>query len=299
MLQGKLFDIQHFGVHDGPGIRTLVFFKGCPMKCAWCCNPESQSPENQIRYVDFKCKACFNCVSTCPYQAIIPLTGSVKIDFTLCTGCEAKPCLDACNHGALNLTGYSITSDKLLGIISKDIPFYRNSGGGVTFTGGEPLSQPEFLAEILGECKKAGIHTAIETCGYCSRENLGKIIPLVDLFLFDLKIIDPEKHRHHIGNSNKIILENLAYLAATGKRIIIRFPLIPGITDTDENINDVMLLMKRLGLQEIDLEPYHSLGTPKYAELGIINPLAGILDDSGYPGEKVNEISTRMTRILK
>ncbi|MFA6128352.1 MAG: glycyl-radical enzyme activating protein [Bacteroidales bacterium] len=295
MQEGKLFDIQHFGVHDGPGIRTLVFFKGCPMQCSWCCNPESQSPTEQMRYVAFRCKACFSCVSACPYQAIVPQDNSVLVDFSRCATCMERPCLEACNFGALNLTGYSITTEKLIGIIQKDIAFYRNSGGGVTFTGGEPLYQPVFLKEILGECKKAGIHTAIETCGYSRRTDLEDIVPLVDLFLFDIKIIDPDKHRQHTGRSNKLILDNLTCLASTDKRIILRFPLIPGMTDTAENIGDVILLMNKLGLKDIDLEPYHSLGVAKYDELGIKNPLGSILDDSGYPPVRFNEIQTLFT----
>jgi pyruvate formate lyase activating enzyme len=296
MQEGNIFDVQHFGVHDGPGIRTLVFFKGCPMSCTWCCNPESQSGEPRIRYIDFKCNACFGCLAVCPADAITPGTGTtLNIDFESCINCGPKPCLQVCNHGALTLTGYSISTEKLLGIIQKDMAFYRNSGGGVTFTGGEPMAQPEFLAEILGECKKLGIHTAIETAGYCSLADLEGILPLVDLFLFDIKIVDPDKHRQHTGRSNQLILDNLAFLASTGKTIRLRFPLIPGITDTDENINDVILLMKRLGLKDIDLEPYHNLGVAKYDEMGMNNPLAGVLDDSGYPAKRFTEIQSLFT----
>lgn len=290
MPDGRIFDIQHFGVHDGPGIRTLVFFKGCPLRCAWCCNPESQSPADQIRYVDYRCKACFDCVDACTYGAVTPNNTSVTIDFEKCRNCRERPCLAACNHGAMNLTGYTVSPGELIGIIAKDMAFYRNSGGGVTFTGGEPLAQPEFLAEILGECNKAGIHTAIETCGYCSQSDLERIVPLVDLFLFDIKIINPEKHKIFTGKSNRVILRNLKSLSEQGKKIIIRFPLIPGITDTDENINDVVSMMKRLGLKDIDLEPYHSLGVAKYGELGMTNRMAGILEESVYPIERLREI---------
>jgi pyruvate formate lyase activating enzyme len=298
MEQGKLFDIQFFGVHDGPGIRTLVFLKGCPLQCAWCCNPESQSPEDQIRYVDFRCKACFNCVSACPHQAIAPLIDSIRIDFARCSACLERPCLDACYNGALNLTGYTIGTGDLIKIIAKDSAFYRNSGGGVTFTGGEPLSQPEFLAEIIQESKTAGIHTAVETCGYCSQADLERIIPLVDLFLFDIKIVDPKKHMEFTGKSNRVILDNLRYLAKQGKRIIIRFPLIPGITDTQENISDIIELMNRLQLTEINLEPYHSLGVPKYTELGMNYSLSDITDDSGYPVDRYKQIEELFVSFL-
>lgn len=291
MGEGKIFDIQHFGVHDGPGIRTLVFFKGCPMKCAWCCNPESQSPEPHIRYIDSKCNACYACLAVCPANAITPGGETIlEINFEACKSCESRPCIQVCNHGALSLTGYTIETEKLMDIISRDAAFYRNSGGGVTFTGGEPLAQPEFLAGILAECRKEGIHTAIETCGYCSHEDLKAILPMVDLVLFDIKIIDSEKHRHYTGNSNQVILDNLAWLSTQKKRIVLRFPLIPGITDTEENINDVIKIMKRLGLKEVDLEPYHSLGVAKYEEFGIINRLGGLLAEAGYPEERLKEI---------
>lgn len=295
MQEGRIFDIQHFGVHDGPGIRTLVFFKGCPLRCAWCCNPESHAAGEQIRYVDFRCKACFSCVSACPHDAVLPLEASVSIDFAKCPSCRERPCLDACNHGALNLTGYAVTTEKLIGIIARDMAFYRNSGGGVTFTGGEPLAQPEFLAGMLRECKKAGIHTAIETCGFGSRADLEEIIPLVDLFLFDIKLVDSEKHREYTGRSNETILSNLEFLAKNAKKVVLRFPLIPGITDTDENVRDVMLLMNRLNLKDIDLEPWHNLGVPKYAELGMNYSLDGIADDSGYPVERLKQIEKQFS----
>jgi pyruvate formate lyase activating enzyme len=296
MLEGRLFDIQHFGVHDGPGIRTLVFFKGCPLRCAWCCNPESQSPDPRIRYIDFNCNGCYGCLAVCPKDAITPGSKTtLEIDFLSCAACISKPCLQACNHGALTLTGYSISSGKLIEIIKKDMAFYRNSGGGVTFTGGEPLAQTEFLAEILNECKKEGIHTAIETCGYGSHADLERIIPLTDLFLFDIKLIDPEKHRQYTGRSNQLILDNLAFLALTRQSIRVRFPLIPGITDTDENINDVILLMKKLGLTEIDLKPYHSLGVAKYSEFGISNRMDETMENAGYPAERLSNIQMLFT----
>jgi pyruvate formate lyase activating enzyme len=290
MMEGQLFDIQHFAVHDGPGIRTLVFLKGCPMNCAWCCNPESKSTDYQIRYIDSKCNACFGCLAVCPADAITPGSETtLEINFDACKTCISKPCIQSCNYGALTLTGYTLGPEELLEIICKDIPFFRNSGGGVTFTGGEPLMQPEFLVTLLKGCKDAGIHTAIETCGYANRADLKVISELTDLFLFDVKIIDAEKHREHTGQSNQVILENLEYLTASGSKIILRFPLIPGITDTDENVGDVIRLMERLGLKEIDLEPWHSLGVAKYGEFGIENRMAG-LPETGYQVERLYQI---------
>jgi len=293
MQQGNIFDIQHFGVHDGPGIRSLVFLKGCPLRCAWCCNPESQSPVAQLRYLDFRCKACYHCVSSCPFKAITPQKESVMINFRWCAQCTQKSCLDACNYGAMNLTGYPITVGQLMDILLKEVPFYRNSGGGVTFTGGEPLMQPDFLLACLQECRQRGIHTAIETSGYCKPETFREIANHVDLFLYDIKLIDPQKHQMYTGKPNDWILQNLSWLSESKQSVIIRFPLIPDITDTDQNIGDVIHLMDRLDLQHIDLEPYHVLGMAKYAELGMTITPELIAHDSGYSVEKLTEVKDR------
>jgi pyruvate formate lyase activating enzyme len=283
MSQGTLFDIQHFGVHDGPGIRTLVFMKGCPLRCSWCCNPESHSGMPQVRYIRFRCKACHRCAEACTQGAITPINDSVLIDYENCRACTSRTCLDVCYHEALNLTGYSLDPKELLAIVLKDLAFYRNSGGGVTFTGGEPLSQPDFLLESLRLCKEAGIHTAIETCGYGRRSDLEKIAPYTDLFLFDIKIINPDIHLRHTGQSNDIIIRNLDYLAKEHKHIILRFPLIPGITDTEENIGEIIGLMKKLNLEEIQLEPYHTLGESKYEEFGIEKNQPGLVENYNFP----------------
>lgn len=288
-MEGRVFDIQHFGVHDGPGIRTLVFLKGCPMSCAWCCNPESRSPEPQLRYIHNRCTACYGCMAVCPAGAIFPDNGKVAIHFEACKTCPDKPCITACNYGAITLTGYSISSERLMEIIRKDIPFYRNSGGGVTFTGGEPLAQPEFLAAMLEQCKSEGIHTAVETCGCAKQDHFERILPLTDLFLYDLKIVDPDSHRQYTGKDNRLILDNLAWLVGQKARIIIRFPLISGITDREENTRAVLSLMETLGLDEIHLEPGHDLGVAKYAQLGMQYRLDG-LPDTGYPLERLEQI---------
>jgi pyruvate formate lyase activating enzyme len=304
-MKGTLFDIQHFAVHDGPGIRTLVFLKGCPLRCEWCCNPESQTSARQVRYISFRCRGCHTCAKICPKNAITELEGSVNIDFAQCRNCTDKPCLDACCREALNLTGYEMDSAELLGIIEKDKAFYRNSGGGVTFTGGEPVSQPAFLLEMLKLCKESGIHTAIETCGYARTEEFERILPFTDLFLFDLKLIDPLEHLKHTGQPNDLILKNLSYLSHQShqsqqpqqpqpkSQIIVRFPVIPGITDTQHNLNGIIDLMKELGLTEIHLEPYHTLGLAKYEEFGIPQNSAQI------PDVKLSEIETFATLFRK
>ena len=293
MHSGQLFDIQYFGVHDGPGIRTLVFLKGCPLRCAWCCNPESHRQEAQIRYVKLRCRGCHSCAAACLYGAIEPLPGSIRIHFARCRDCHHRPCLEACPHEALSLCGFTMTSRELVAEIVKDQDFYRNSGGGVTFTGGEPLTQAGFLCETLKLCKEEGIHTAIETSGYGSLEAVQSIAPYTDLFLFDLKLADPAQHRKHTGKLNRQILQNLEYLSDQLKDIIIRLPLVPGITDTTENIEGIILLMKDFGIREINLEPYHALGIPKYEQFGISHPPLPVEMDPDYPPNNL------MTRFLE
>ena len=275
-MKGTITAIQHYAVHDGPGIRTLVFLKGCPLRCAWCCNPESQSPVSQLRYISFTCKGCLRCLAVCPVQAVTCLSGRISREFEKCRDCHDKPCIGACPSDALSLTGYDIECADLLDTVARDIPFYRNSGGGVTFSGGEPFQQPEFLLEILKRCREAGIHTAIETCGWTTEPVLREAIPLTNLFLFDLKIINPDLHLRYTGKPVDRILNNLSVLASGHPDVIIRFPLVPGITDTRENLDDIIRIMKLNRLTRIDLEPYHTLGTDKYEEHGMSYDLQGL-----------------------
>jgi len=273
MMTGTIFNIQHYAVHDGPGIRTLVFLKGCPLNCEWCCNPESQRTRPQLRYISFKCKACLDCVTSCPSSSVTFEDGIIDRSFELCMQCESKVCIDKCNYDALLLSGREITVDELVDIIALDLPFYKNSGGGVTFSGGEPLMQPAFLLEVLKKCKAREIHTAIETCGWADRKAFQSVLPFTDLFLFDLKIIDPLQHLSYTGKPVNPILENLSFLVSTDAEIIIRFPLIPGITDTAQNLKDVAEVMRKNNLKQICLEPYHTLGREKYEEHEMKNQL--------------------------
>lgn len=273
MKEGIVFDIQHYAVHDGPGIRTIVFLKGCPLKCQWCCNPESQSFIPQLRYIDFRCKKCLACIDYCKLNAITFHDDNILRSFDLCKNCKEKQCFENCNYEALKISGAKYSVEKVMDIVSKDIPFYNNSGGGVTFSGGEPFSQPDFLLQMLHECKKNNIHTAVETCGWCNIEDIEKSLDYINLFLFDLKLINDEQHIKFTGKSNKKILENLKLIAEANKQIIIRFPLIPGITDISQNIIEIMDLMKNYNLKEICLEPYHTLGIEKYTEHGLTYPL--------------------------
>lgn len=272
-MTGTIFNIQHYAVHDGPGIRTLVFLKGCPLHCAWCCNPESQQARPQLRYISFRCKACLECVIHCPSSAVSFEEGVLHRSFDLCRQCSSKVCIEKCNYDALTLSGREIAADELVEIIALDLQFYRNSGGGVTFSGGEPLMQPAFLLEVLQKCKTLEIHTAVETCGWADRKALQRILPYTDLFLFDLKIIDAESHTTYTGKPVEPILENLSFLVSENARIQIRFPLIPGITDTPQNLQDVADVMRKNNLKQISLEPYHTLGKEKYEEHGMMYQL--------------------------
>ena len=268
-MKGNIFAIQHYAVHDGPGIRTLVFLKGCPLRCHWCCNPESHSSGQQLRYIAFKCRLCNRCFAACPSQAISVKDGTLVHDFSKCRECSAKPCTGACPHDARSITGREINPDELIDTLSRDVPFYRNSGGGVTFSGGEPFYQPGFLLEMLKRCQTAGIHTAVETCGWAAQSDIRQAIPLTGLFLFDLKIINSQNHLRHTGKPVGPVLENLALLAAEHPEVIIRFPLVPGITDTSENLEDIVNIMINNRLTRLHLEPFHSLGVDKYEEHGL------------------------------
>lgn len=272
-MTGTILTIQHYAVQDGPGIRTLVFFKGCPLHCAWCCNPESQSARPQLRYIAFRCKSCLECVAFCPHAPAASKQATAHHAFEACGHCLEKECINQCNFDALALSGREISADDLVEIVAKDIPFYLNSEGGVTFSGGEPLMQPVFLLEMLKKCRQRGIHTAVETCGWAPEEVFRDILPYTGLFLYDLKIVDPALHLAHTGKPVEPVIRNLAFLASQGADIIIRFPLIPGITDTPGNLEDIVGIMKKNELKQICLEPYHTLGTEKYAEHGMQYPL--------------------------
>lgn len=271
-MTGTILSVQHYAVHDGPGIRTLVFLKGCPLRCSWCCNPECQSPKPQLRHIGFRCSTCLTCVENCPHHSPIQKEGRVVRNFDQCNICTSRVCIDQCLHEAVELSGRPVSPSDLADRVALDLPFYQNSGGGVTFSGGEPLMQPEFLLEALKACKARGIHTAIETCGWGARQTLQAILPYTDLFLFDLKLMDNGEHERHTGQPNKPILDNLAWLSRQDKAIIIRFPLVPGITDQPGNLAAVADFMNNHGLRQICLEPYHTLGHEKYNEHGMANP---------------------------
>ncbi|MDI3480600.1 MAG: pyruvate formate lyase activating enzyme [Tepidanaerobacteraceae bacterium] len=269
MVNGLIFDIKRYAVHDGPGIRTTVFFKGCPLKCWWCHNPEGISQQKSLMYFEYKCMQCRICVGVCPNGAISFENGVHYIDRSRCNNCGI--CSEACPTEALRHAGKMITVEELMREIEKDVLLYDNSGGGVTFSGGEPLMQHTFLKEALMECRKRDIHTALDTSGYAPERIFSSVVDYVDVFLYDLKLADEEEHMKYTGVSNNLIKENLRLLSdmGRGRDIILRFPVIPGITDTQKNVEGLAEFVSTLkGINEIDLLPFHDI-SEKYNRLGI------------------------------
>lgn len=267
-LSGILFDIRRYSIHDGPGIRTTVFFKGCPLNCWWCHNPEGKLPEIEIYLRDNRCIRCGACLDVCEPGAIYRHNDSFEVNRLLCTFCGA--CVQECYAEARELVGKRMTVAEVLEEIERDRPFYEQSGGGVTFSGGEPLFQPAFLAAMLQACRSQGIHTALDTCGYASWETLNHLRQDVDLFLYDLKLMDEERHRQFTGVSNQLILENLRRLSALGSSLLVRFPVIPYINDDEINLRQVVDFLLSLPQKyPVDLLPYHASALHKYNGLGV------------------------------
>lgn len=263
---GLVFDLQHYAVHDGPGIRTLVFLKGCPLRCRWCCNPESQAFVPELRHSRVRCKECGRCATVCPHHAVSP---GPMFDRRLCLRCVERPCVEACVESALAISGERLAADEVVRRVAQDLDFYRNSGGGVTVSGGEPFAQPEFFTAILSGCRERGIATAVETCGHAPTESLVAAEPLIDLFLFDIKVVDAATHERLTGVGNDLILANLRALATrAAAKLTVRLPFIPGCTDDDANVEAVAALLVELGLRRLELQPFHTLGSFKYEELG-------------------------------
>lgn len=266
MTRGIVFDIKRFSIHDGPGIRTTVFFKGCPLRCWWCHNPESQVHEPEMMFHGNRCVGCGACVDVCP-QGAISLQGDVAAtDAEKCVLCGT--CAEVCYADAREIVGREMTAEDVAAEIERDVPFYDESGGGATISGGEPLLQVGFLRAVLRACKEREIHTALDTCGFAPWEALESVRGLVDLFLYDLKLMDDARHRAFTGASNEPILGNLRALAERGHAIALRVPLVPGINDDEENIRRIAVFAAALPrLQRVDVLPYHRAGTDKYSRM--------------------------------
>lgn len=259
---GIIFDIKRYAIHDGPGIRTTVHFKGCPLSCWWCHNPESQSALPSILFRSERCIACGSCIDSCPNGAISVRKGALVTDEGLCSSCGV--CCDACPAEAREMCGKHYTVEELMVQLNKDEMFFRE-GGGVTFSGGEPLMQPDFLFEALIACKNAGYHTALDTCGFASRKVVLESAKHTDLYLYDIKHMDPEMHKKYMGKDNVVILENLRALSDAGANINIRLPFMPGINSSDENMHAVGKFVATLrGVVKVNILPYHDVAKGKH-----------------------------------
>lgn len=272
---GIIFNTQKFSIHDGGGIRTLIFMKGCPLRCIWCSNPESQNMGIEIMDVRTNCISCGKCVQLCDNNGINTL--NYTIDRSLCIGCGK--CAKYCYANAKKTVGKKVTIEELIGIIEKDRIFYKNSGGGVTIGGGEPLMQHEFVYTLLQECRSRNIHTAIETCGYGKWDNIKKVFQQCDQIFFDLKHMDDTVHQRLTGVSNKLILENARKVSALGKKTVFRIPLVQGYND-GENVLETGKFIKTLENTgdniQIELLPYHNFGQDKYTWLARQYELQGM-----------------------
>lgn len=276
-MEGKLFNIQRFSTGDGPGIRTTVFFKGCPLKCKWCHNPESQAMYPQIGYYKEKCLHCGKCAVVCPRSAIKFEIEKNEIDHHLCDLCGE--CVKACTANAVEKLGRIYSVEEVMKQIMRDYSYYGKTGG-VTLSGGEPTLQSEFAQELLKKIKEENCHTALDTCGYCNWESLQKLLPYVDLVLYDLKHMNSDKHKEMTGVDNEMILDNFRRIQKAGIRTRVRVPMIPGFNDTDENLERLAAFLKPYPSVEVELLGYHAYGISKYEAIGKSYELKGCIQPS-------------------
>ncbi len=273
MPRGRIFDIQRFSIHDGPGIRTTVFFKGCPLRCLWCGNPESISPKPALSYLPERCIGCSACVPVCPEKALtLGSDGKAVLNRDLCTVCSR--CADHCDPKALEMVGKDVTVEEVMEVVSRDKAYYAASGGGLTLSGGEPLEQPEFAEALLYSAKVQGLHCAVETSGMAEWASMETLVPLVDLWLYDFKETDSRLHAKFTGFFNSQILANLRQLHAANAKILVRCPMIPGHNARKEHLDGIAALARSLpDIEGVELLPYYDLWRAKLKRFGMATQL--------------------------
>ncbi|SHI28426.1 glycyl-radical enzyme activating protein [Desulfosporosinus lacus] len=288
----RIFNIMKYSIHDGPGIRTTIFFKGCPLCCPWCHNPEGQRFDQELMYRQDRCIGCGQCIKVCPSKAIVSIEGQLVYLREKCLACGE--CSRICHAGVRELVAKEMSLQEVMAEIEKDLIFYDESGGGVTFSGGEALGQPDFLREILKECRRKEIHTAVETAGFVRLDSLQMISPYVDLFLYDLKLMDSRKHQDVTGVPNELIKANLRWLAENHPKVIVRVAIIPGINDDEDNLRQMGAFVSSLKcVAEIHCLPYHKAGVDKYLRLGLEYSLSDI---QSPVDESMVQIAKRLER---
>jgi pyruvate formate lyase activating enzyme len=289
-VTGVIFNIQRYSIHDGPGIRTTAFLKGCPLRCLWCQNPESQSMRPEIFFVSESCQGCGACAEACPRGAIEVVEGLARTDRAVCVGCGE--CTAVCPNEARNLMGRNSTAQEVFEELAADDIFYQRSGGGVTLSGGEPLAQPRFAREVLRLCKEASLHTALDTCGCAPWETVRQVLEYVDLVLYDLKHMDTGQHKRYTGVPNEVILENARRVHGLGIPMLARVPVIPGYNDAVENMTATALFIStELGDSTgVHLLPYHRLGEAKHERMEQTNKSLGAVPPTDEEMEELREV---------
>ncbi|MDH6305428.1 pyruvate formate lyase activating enzyme [Parabacteroides sp. PF5-5] len=266
-----ILEIERFAIHDGPGIRTVVFLQGCPLRCSWCSNPESQQQKTQLLYLENRCTACGNCFNVCPHGAIRWEEGRPVFNRLQCVGCQT--CSASCLQNAIRFAGKQMSVAAIMDVVRRDKEYYQTSGGGVTFSGGEAFMQADALIALLENCRAEGLHTAVETCGHVPPQQIRRALPWVDLFLFDIKHTDKTKLKQFTGADMDLILRNLHYIAShSPEKIILRTPVIPSFNNDISFMQSLFDLALETGIQTVHLLPYHTLGTDKYRQMGLAYP---------------------------